>query len=162
VGCPLQGSGLVVIGVHTPEFGFEKIVDNIRPALERFRIDYPVAVDSNYAMWQAFGNHYWPAVYLADANGRIRHHQFGEGEYERTEAVVQHLLREAGYSGMGNPAVQVEARGSEVAAAWDDLRSQESYLGDEQARGFASPGGRSSAGAAPTRHPPRYGSINGR
>jgi len=136
-----KDQGLVVIGVHTPEFGFEKIVDNIRPALERFRIDYPVAVDSNYAVWQAFGNRYWPAVYVADANGRIRHHQFGEGEYERTEAVIQQLLREAGHSGMGTPGVQVEARGSEVAAAWDDLRSQESYLGDQQAQGFASPGG---------------------
>jgi thiol-disulfide isomerase/thioredoxin len=136
-----KDQGLVVIGVHTPEFGFEKIVDNIRPALERFGIDYPVAVDSNSAVWQAFSNRYWPAVYVADANGRIRHHQFGEGEYERTEAVIQQLLREAGYSGIGNPAVHVEARGSEVAAAWDDLRSQESYLGTEQAQGFASPGG---------------------
>ena len=133
-----KDQGLVVIGVHTPEFGFEKNVDNIRPALERFHIDYPVAVDSDYAIWKAFSNQYWPAIYIADANGRIRHHQFGEGEYERTEAVIQQLLREAGYSGMGNDAVQVDARSSEVAADWDNLRSQESYLGRDQAQGFVS------------------------
>ena len=136
-----KDQGLVVIGVHTPEFGFEKNVDNIRPALKMFRIEYPVAVDSDYGIWNAFGNHYWPAVYVVDANGKIRHHQFGEGEYERTEAVIQQLLREAGYSGMGNDAVEVDARGSEVAADWDNLRSQENYLGRDQTQGFASPGG---------------------
>ena len=149
-----KDQGLVVIGVHTPEFAFEKSVDNIRPALKMFRIDYPVAVDSDYAIWQAFGNRYWPALYLIDANGRIRHHQFGEGEYDRTEAVIQQLLREAGYSGMGDDAVRIDARGSEVAADWDDLRSQESYLGQDQAQGFASPGGalvgRTRSYAAPT------------
>jgi len=133
-----KDQGLVVVGVHTPEFGFEKNVDNIRAALKRFHIDYPVAVDSDYAIWKVFANHYWPAIYIADANGRIRHHQFGEGEYERTEAVIQQLLREAGYSGMGNDAVQVEPLGSEVAADWDNLRSQESYLGRDQAEGFVS------------------------
>ena len=136
-----KDQGLVVIGVHTPEFGFEKNVDNIRPALKMFRIDYPVAVDSDSAVWNAFGNRYWPAVYVVDANGKIRHHQFGEGEYERTEAVIQQLLREAGYSGMGNDAVQVDPRGSEVAADWDNLRSKENYLGRGQTQGFASPGG---------------------
>jgi thiol-disulfide isomerase/thioredoxin len=133
-----KDQGLVVIGVHTPEFEFEKNVDNIRPALKMFRIAYPVAVDSNYAIWQAFGNHYWPAVYVVDANGKIRHHQFGEGEYERTEAVIQQLLREAGYSGMGNDAVHIDAQGSEVAADWDNLRSQENYLGLDKAEGFVS------------------------
>ena len=136
-----KDQGLVVIGVHTPEFGFEKNLDNIRPALKMFRVDYPVAVDSDYAIWKAFANHYWPAIYIADGNGKIRYHQFGEGEYERTEAVIQQLLREAGYSGMGNDAVKVAALPPEVAADWDDLRSQESYLGREQAEGFASPGG---------------------
>ena len=135
-----KDQGLVVIGVHTPEFGFEKNVDNIRPALKMFRIDYPVAVDSDYTIWNAFGNRYWPAVYVVDANGKIRHHQFGEGEYERTEAVIQQLLREAGYSGTGNDAVQVDARGSEVAADWDNLRSQENYLGRDKTEGFVSPG----------------------
>jgi len=136
-----KDQGLVVIGVHTPEFQFEKNVDNIRPALTRFRIDYPVAVDSDYAIWEAFHNHYWPAVYLVDASGRIRYHQFGEGDYERTEAAIQQLLREAGFSGAGNEAVRVDPRGSEVAADWDDLRSPESYLGHDQAKDFASPGG---------------------
>ena len=136
-----KDQGLVVIGVHTPEFGFEKNVDNIRPALKMFRIDYPVAVDSDYAIWNAFGNRYWPAVYVSDANGKIRYHQFGEGDYERTEAVIQQLLREAGYSGMGNDAVHVDALPPEVAADWENLRSQESYLGRDQAQGFASPGG---------------------
>jgi thiol-disulfide isomerase/thioredoxin len=136
-----KDEGLVVIGVHTPEFEFEKNVDNIRAAIGSFRIEYPVAVDSDNAIWKAFGNQYWPAAYVIDANGRIRHHQFGEGEYERTEAVIRQLLREAGYSGSGNPAIQVDARGSEVAADWDSLRSQENYLGHDRTQGFASPGG---------------------
>jgi len=148
-----KDQGLVVIGVHTPEFEFEKNVDNIRSALRMFRIEYPVAVDSGYAIWEAFANHYWPALYVVDANGRIRYHQFGEGEYERSEAVIQQLLREAGYSGIGNDAVEVDARGSEAAADWDNLRSQESYLGSAKAQGFVSPGkpvlGKSSSYAAP-------------
>ena len=130
--------GLIVVGIHTPEFVFERELDNVREAVGVDRIDYPVALDSDYAIWEAFDNHYWPALYLADATGAIRHHQFGEGEYERTEAVIQQLLREAGYSGMGNNAVQVEPLGSEVAADWDNLRSQESYLGRDQAQGFVS------------------------
>ena len=133
--------GLVVIGVHTPEFEFEKKVDNIRPALKTFRVEYPVAVDSNYTIWNAFANRYWPAVYIADAKGNIRFHHFGEGEYERTERVIQQLLTEAGYSGAGNDLVQVDARGSEVEADWENLRSPEAYLGQQQAQGFASPGG---------------------
>jgi thiol-disulfide isomerase/thioredoxin len=136
-----RDQGLAVIGVHTPEFAFEKDVDNIRPALKMFRVEYPVAVDSNYAIWDAFGNHYWPAVYVADAKGNIRYHHFGEGEYERTEAVIQQLLREAGYSGKGNDAVKIDPRGSEVAADWENLRSGENYLGGDKAEGFSSPGG---------------------
>ncbi|HEV2976646.1 MAG TPA: thioredoxin family protein [Casimicrobiaceae bacterium] len=136
-----KDQGLVVIGVHTPEFQFEKNMDNIRPALKRFGIAYPVAVDSDYAIWDAFGNRYWPAVYLVDASGNIRYHQFGEGEYERTEAVIRQLLRDAGYSGMGNDAVQVDARGSEAAADWDNLQSPEAYLGRDKSQGFVSPGG---------------------
>jgi thiol-disulfide isomerase/thioredoxin len=124
-----KDQGLVVIGVHTPEFGFEQNVDNIRPALKMFRVEYPVAVDSNYAIWDAFGNRFWPAVYVADAKGNIRYHHFGEGEYEQTEAVIQQLLREAGHSGKGNDAVKIDPRGSEVAADWENLRSGENYLG---------------------------------
>ena len=109
-----KDQGLVVIGVHTPEFAFEKNVDNIRPALTMFRVDYPVAVDSNYAVWDAFGNRFWPAVYVADAKGNIRYHHFGEGEYERTEAVIQQLIREAGYSGKG----MTRSRSTPVAPKW--------------------------------------------
>jgi len=136
-----KDQGLVVIGVHTPEFGFERDVDNIRSALKMFQVEYPVAVDSNYGIWDAFGNHYWPAVYVADAKGNIRYHHFGEGEYERTEEVIQQLLREAGHSGKGNDAVKIDPRGSEVAADWENLRSAENYLGSDKAEGFASPGG---------------------
>jgi thiol-disulfide isomerase/thioredoxin len=135
-----KDQGVVVIGVHTPEFEFEKNLENIRPALGRFRVEYPVAVDSDYAIWEAFRNHYWPAVYVVDAKGDIRHHQFGEGEYERTEGVIQQLLREAGYSGIGDEAVKVDARGSEVAADWKNLGSSENYLGRDRTQGFASPG----------------------
>jgi len=135
-----KDQGLVVIGVHTPEFEFEKNVDNIRPALAMFRVEYPVAVDSDYAIWNAFVNQYWPAVYIADAEGNIRHHKFGEGDYERTEAVIQQLLREAGFSGTGNDGVRVDPRGSEVAADWESLRSAENYLGRDKTQGFASPG----------------------
>ncbi len=132
---------MVVLGVHIPEFEFEKDVDNIRPALDRFRVGYPVAIDSDYAIWNAFGNRYWPAVYLVDAEGNIRYHHFGEGEYERTEAALRQLLVEAGYSDLGNNASRVDPRGSELAADWSDLRSAENYLGRDQTKGFASPGG---------------------
>jgi thiol-disulfide isomerase/thioredoxin len=135
-----KDQGLVVIGVHTPEFEFEKRVDNIRPALKMFRVAYPVAVDSDYAIWDAFRNRYWPAVYVIGANGKIRHHQFGEGDYERTEAVIRQLLREAGSSGVSNDTVKVDARGSEVAADWENLRSAENYLGHDRTEGFVSSG----------------------
>lgn len=134
-----KDQGLVVIGVHTPEFEFEKNLDNIRPALEKFRVTYPVAVDNSYAVWRAFDNHYWPAVYIADANGKIRHHQFGEGDYERQEAVIKQLLREAGYSGEGRKGIEPQPSGSEVAADWGNLKSPENYLGSERTEGFASP-----------------------
>jgi thiol-disulfide isomerase/thioredoxin len=154
-----KDKGLIVIGVHSPEFAFERDVDNIRPALKRFRIDYPVAVDSDHGVWNAFGNRFWPAVYLVDANGKIRYHQFGEGEYERTEAVIQQLLREAGFPGTGNDGVQVDARGSEVAADWNNLRSPEAYLGRDQSLGFASPGG-AVVGKSHTYAPPRSLTLN--
>ena len=93
-----KDKGLVVIGVHTPEFGFEANLDNIRQAMKQMRIEYPVAVDSNYAIWNAFGNEYWPALYLIDSHGRIRHSHFGEGDYEQSERVIQQLLIEAGNS----------------------------------------------------------------
>ena len=134
-------SGLVVIGVHTPEFPFERDVDNIRRAVEGMRIRYPVAIDSDYGVWRAFSNHYWPAVYIADAQGRIQHHHFGEGGYEECERVVQRLLRDAGVEGIGDDLVSVALDGFEVQADWENLQSPETYLGYEQAQSFASPGG---------------------
>ncbi len=91
-----KNQGLVVIGVHSPEFAFEKDVDNVRRAAKDMRVDYPIAIDSDYAIWRALNNEYWPALYFVDAQGRIRHHQFGEGEYEQSERIIQQLLAEAG------------------------------------------------------------------
>jgi hypothetical protein len=127
--------GLVTIGVHTPEFPFEGEVDNVRRAVEAMRIAYPVAVDTNYGVWRDFGNHYWPAIYIADSEGKIRYHHFGEGEYEETERVIQQLL------GVEGNLVQVEPEGFEVQADWANLMSPETYLGYEQGRNFGSPGG---------------------
>ncbi len=135
-----EGQGLVVIGVHTPEFPFERDVDNVRWAVQEDRIEYPVALDSRYGVWQAFANHYWPAVYIADAEGRIRHHHFGEGGYEECERAVQELLREAGRDDVADGLVSVPDVGFETQADWANLRSPETYLGYEQARNFASPG----------------------
>jgi thiol-disulfide isomerase/thioredoxin len=133
--------GLVVIGVHTPEFSFEHTVDNIRWALKDMRLEYPVAVDSDYAIWRAFNNEYWPASYFIDAKGHIRHHQFGEGEYPQCEAVIQQLLVEAGSSEFSREPVSVNAYGAEVAADRDNLRSPETYTGYQQTKNFASPHG---------------------
>jgi len=101
---------LVVIGVHSPEFGFEKNIDNVRQAAKEMGIDYPIAVDSDHAIWRAFKNEYWPALYFADAQGRIRHHQFGEGEYEQSELVIKQLLSEAGAADIGQGLVSVDAQ----------------------------------------------------
>jgi thiol-disulfide isomerase/thioredoxin len=136
-----SGHGLVVIGVHTPEFSFEHNIDNVRQAAQGMRITYPVATDNDYAVWGAFGNHYWPALYFADAQGRIRHHHFGEGEYAQSEMVIQQLLAEAGSTGAGMELVSVDPSGVEVAADWASLRSPENYTGDERTENFASPGG---------------------
>ena len=100
-----SGHGLVVIGVHTPEFSFEHNAGNVRRAVQEMRISYPVATDNNYGVWRAFGNYYWPALYFADAQGRIRHHHFGEGEYAQSEMVIQQLLAEAGSAGAGTDMV---------------------------------------------------------
>jgi thiol-disulfide isomerase/thioredoxin len=133
--------GVVVIGVHTPEFSFEHNVDNVRWAIKDMKIDYPIAVDSNFAIWKAFNDEYWPALYFVDARGRIRHHQFGEGGYEESEAIIQQLLAEAGLSGIGHELTSVDARGVEAPAASASLRSSENYLGSERTEGFASPQG---------------------
>jgi len=133
--------GLVVIGVHTPEFRFEKDLDNVRRAVKDMKIDFPIAIDNDYAIWRAFDNHYWPALYVIDAQGRIRHHQFGEGGYERSERIIQQLLGEAGISGIGDQLAGVDARGIEAEADWADLKSPENYLGHERTENFVSPGG---------------------
>ena len=133
--------GLVVIGVHTPEFRFEKDIDNVRRAAKDMKVDFPIAIDNDHAIWRAFDNQYWPALYLIDAQGRIRHHQFGEGGYERSERIIQQLLGEAGISGIDDQLAAVDARGIEAEADWDDLKSPENYLGHERTQNFVSPGG---------------------
>jgi hypothetical protein len=133
-------ASLAVVGVQTPEFDFEGEVDNVRRALAEMDVRYRVAVDNDYAVWRAFDNHYWPALYFADAQGRIRHHHFGEGEYEESEMVLQMLLRDAG-ADVAQGLVALEPAGSEAPADWATLDSPESYLGYERAVGFASPGG---------------------
>ena len=136
-----RDKGLVVIGVHTPEFDFEKNVENVRRAAKEMRIDYPIAIDSDRTIWRAFKNEYWPALYFIDARGHIRHRHFGEGEYERSEAVIQELLAEAGYDAVGRERVSVDARGAEAPADWASLKSPETYVGHERTENFASPGG---------------------
>jgi thiol-disulfide isomerase/thioredoxin len=130
-----EDRGLIVVGVHTPEFPFERDVDNVRRAAEEMAVEYPIALDSDYEVWRAFANHYWPAVYIADGEGRIRHHRFGEGEYEEQERVIQRLL------GVDGDLVSVAPDGFEAQADWTNLESPETYIGYEQAQRFASPGG---------------------
>ena len=132
---------LVVIGVHTPEFPFEHNVDNVRRAVTQMKIDYPVVIDNDYSIWRAFDNRYWPALYFVDARGRIRQHQFGEGEYEKSELFIQRLLGEAGVAGVPLGIASVDASGIEVPADWGSLRSSENYVGYDRTEGFASPGG---------------------
>lgn len=131
-------TGLTVVGVHTPEFGFEHNVDNVTAQVRNLAVEYPVAIDNDYAVWRAFSNRFWPALYIADAEGRLRYHHFGEGEYAMTEMVIQQLLLEAGAQGIDQDLVLVEPRGLEVAADWRTLQSPETYLGYAQSTGFAS------------------------
>jgi thiol-disulfide isomerase/thioredoxin len=136
-----SGLGLVVVGVSTPEFGFEHQLGNVRREVRDMGVDYPVAIDNDYAVWNAFDNHYWPALYFADGQGRIRHHYFGEGEYQQSEMVIQQLLAENGSADPGHELVSVDARGVEAPADWAALRSAETYTGYERTENFASPGG---------------------
>jgi hypothetical protein len=131
----------VVVGVHTPEFAFEGNLDNVVRATRELHIDYPIAVDSGYALWRAFDNAYWPALYLIDAQGRVRHHFYGEGDYEQSERIIQRLLIDAGAPQVDHALVTVDARGAEAAADVADLESEETYLGYDRAENFASPGG---------------------
>ncbi|MGI5519354.1 redoxin family protein [Micromonospora sp. CA-259024] len=130
-----RDDGLVVVGVHTPEFSFEREVDWVRRAVAARSIDYPVAVDNDYAIWSAFDNHYWPALYFVDTDGVIRDDHFGEGRYEQSERVLQQLL------GIEREPVPVEGLGPEAAADWDNLRTPETYLGFSRGEHFASPNG---------------------
>jgi thiol-disulfide isomerase/thioredoxin len=130
-----RGDGLVVIGVHTPEFLFEHEIERVQHATKERAIDYPVAVDSDYAVWSAFANHYWPALYFVDADGLIRDHHFGEGRYEQSERVIQSLL------GIERELVSVQGVGVEAEADWDNLRTPETYLGYARGENFASAGG---------------------
>ena len=136
-----KDQGLVVIGVHTPEFAFEKRIDNVRGAAADLDIAYPVAVDNDYAIWRAFNNRYWPAHYFIDAEGRIRHHHFGEGGYEQSERVIQKLLAEAGAKAVSDGVVSVDATGAQAASNMADVLSPETYLGYARAENFVSPGG---------------------
>ena len=133
--------GLVVIGVHAPEFTFEKDVENVRRAVKDRRLAYPIAIDSDHAIWRAFKNEYWPALYFVDVKGRIRHHKFGEGDYDQSEVMIQQLLTEGGFGGIGPGLVSVDARGIEAPADWASLKSPENYLGYARTENFASPGG---------------------
>jgi thiol-disulfide isomerase/thioredoxin len=132
--------GLVVIGVHSPEFAFEKDIDNVRLAVKDIGVAYPVAVDSDHAIWRAFGNAYWPALYFIDAKGRIRHRQFGEGDYDKSERTIQQLLAEVGPGAPETGLVTPEASGVEAPADWASLRSPETYTGFARTSNFASGG----------------------
>jgi cytochrome c biogenesis protein CcdA/thiol-disulfide isomerase/thioredoxin len=136
-----KDQGLVVIGVHSPEFAFEKNIDNVRRAVRDLKIEYPVAIDNAYAIWRAFGNQYWPAHYFIDAEGRIRHHHFGEGDYEESEQVIRALLAETGKSEMAGGYVNVSATGVEAPADLVAVQSPETYVGYDRTENFASPGG---------------------
>ena len=133
-----EDAGLTIVGVHTPEFGFERDLRNVVPQSANLGVRYPIAVDSDYGVWDEFANHYWPAVYIADADGRLRYHHFGEGEYARTEMVIQQLLVDAGARDLDMDLVMVEPQGLEVAADWRSLQSPETYLGYGQSNGFVS------------------------
>ncbi|KQY14125.1 cytochrome c biogenesis protein DipZ [Rhizobium sp. Root482] len=134
-----KDQGLVIIGVHAPEFAFEKKIDNVKKAVADFKIGYPVAIDNDYRIWRAFENSYWPAHYLIDAKGNIRYHHFGEGNYPQTEQAIQDLLREAGSEMASTAPVTPEAKGAEASPDLKNIRSGESYLGYKRAAGFVSP-----------------------
>ena len=133
-----RDQGLVVIGVHSPAFGFERDTDNVRQAVKDLRISYPVAIDRDHAVWSAFGNQYWPALYFVDSRGRIRNHHFGEDDYHRAEKMIQRLLAEAGATNLDRDLVSPVGAGAQAAPDWNNLKSGENYLGLERTQGFAS------------------------
>jgi thiol-disulfide isomerase/thioredoxin len=136
-----RNQGLVVVGVHAPEFTFEKNIDNVRLAVKNMRVDYPVAIDNEHVIWRAFDNQYWPALYFVDSQGHVRYHHFGEGAYDQSEMIIQELLAETAIGGIDREPALVDARGIEAAADWGSLKSPENYVGYERTQNFASPGG---------------------
>jgi hypothetical protein len=134
-----RDDGLVVIGAHSPEFQFEHDVEKVRPALEAMGVRYPIAMDNDFAVWRAFGNNYWPALYAADAQGRLRDHHFGEGRYQGSERVIQRLLAEAGAAGVDREPVSVDPAGLEVSADFETLSSPETYVGYARAENLVAP-----------------------
>ncbi len=160
-----ERAGLTIVGVHTPEFGFERDIENITEQARAFEVGYPIAIDSEYLVWSAFANHFWPALYVADAEGRIRFHHFGEGEYAMTEMVIQQLLIAAGARDVDRGLVMVEPQGLEVAADRRTLRSPETYVGSDQRTGFVSEGeavsGRPHAYDVPGRVPLNHWGLAG-
>ena len=153
-----KDSGLVVIGVHAPEFGFEKDPANVKNAVSDLKIAYPIPIDSNHSIWSAFHNEYWPADYFIDRKGRIRYHHFGEGEYEKSERVIQELLREGGAAGPNADFVRINAAGAEAPPS-NDVRSPETYVGYARAENFASPE-RIARGSRKTYSPPAKAALN--
>jgi thiol-disulfide isomerase/thioredoxin len=136
-----KDSGLVVIGVHAPEFDVEKQIPNVEKAVHKFGITYPVAVDSNYAIWNAFHNQFWPAHYFIDAKGKVRYEHFGEGDYDQSERWIQQLLKEANAKPMPSGLVNIHGQGAQAAADMSEVHSPETYIGYARAENFASPGG---------------------
>lgn len=153
-----KDAGLVVIGVHAPEFGFEKDPENVKHAVSELKVPYPIPIDSSHSIWQAFGNEYWPADYFIDGKGRIRYHHFGEGEYVKSERIIQALLRENGASGLDESPVQIAAGGAE-APPGVDVRSPETYAGYARTENFASPG-RMARDTTKTYSPPLSPALN--
>lgn len=160
-----KDQGLVVIGVHAPEFEFEKKSSNVRNAAKALGVDYPIAVDSDHAIWRAFNNEYWPALYIVDAEGNIRHHRFGEGGYAQSESVIRQLLAEAGHPPSERAPTPVDPRERTLAADWTHLKATETYLGSGRGERFASPGGaavgRDKAYAVPARLRPDSWALAG-
>ncbi|HLA59178.1 MAG TPA: thioredoxin family protein, partial [Puia sp.] len=136
-----KDQGLIVIGVHTPEFSFEKKPENVNNAIHEMNINYPVALDKDYEIWNSFQNQYWPALYLIDAKGKIRYQKFGEGDYDEAEHQIQQLLKETAAKNVSDKPAEVKPDGFEAAADWKNLRSPENFIGYDRAQGFASPEG---------------------
>src|SRR5215470_3202201 len=131
--------GLVVIGVHSPEFDFEKNVANVRQAAKAMNVTYPIVMDSDHAIWTAFENEAWPALYFIDTHGRIRHHYYGEGAYDQAEEILQQLLAEAGHGTDSRALISIDPKGVEAGADWRNLRTPETYVGHARIENFASP-----------------------